>query len=519
MVESNKISSIGSDQTISLAMDTIQKGKQAIIFVNTKRGAEKTAEDLSKKIKDKNRELEELSERAHKSLSRPTKQCTRLSKCIKKGVAFHHAGLTQKQKDIIQDNFLAGKIKVIAATPTLAAGVDLPAYRAIIRDAKRFTRGGMKYIPVLEYMQMAGRAGRPSFDSYGEAILIAKSDAEKEELVETYVYGVPENIYSKLAVEPVLRFYLLSLISGNFVRTKEQIMDFFSRTFWAYQYGDMRQLEAIIDKMLELLIDFDFLESSEPKDDFVSASDMSTGKYTATKLGRRVAELYLDPVTANDIIQAMKRIDTLKPDIIAYLQLFSFTNEIKPPLRVKVREFEHYQDLLVKIEDELVVQVPTPFDYEYDEFLSSIKMASFFYDWIEEESEEILLEKYDIRPGEIKYKLDIVDWLIYSAVELSKILSMRDVYKEMTKLRTRVKNGAKEELLPLLKLKNVGRMRARKLFRAKITDVGGIKKADVTTLSELLGPKLAVDLKEQVGEVVKEIPKKKRKGQMSLTRY
>ena len=100
---------------------------------------------------------------------------------------------------------------------------------------------------------MAGRAGRPKFDTEGQAICIAKSESEKDELWLRYIEGEPEEIYSKLAVEPVLRTYLLSLISSKVVSTKEQILAFFQETFWAMQYHDMHKLENIIDKMLHLL--------------------------------------------------------------------------------------------------------------------------------------------------------------------------------------------------------------------------------------------------------------------------
>ena len=105
---------------LNIALDTIKIGKQALIFVNTKKSAEKTAEEISKKIKNENEILIKLAEDALNSLSRPTKQCERLSFCMKKGIAFHHAGLTQKQKDIIEANFKNSAIKIICCTPTLA---------------------------------------------------------------------------------------------------------------------------------------------------------------------------------------------------------------------------------------------------------------------------------------------------------------------------------------------------------------------------------------------------------------
>lgn len=510
-----------NDQTINLAMDTISIDKQALIFVNTKKSAEKTAEDISHKVKSPKNptKLLEISEKVLGSLTRPTKQCQRLAKCVKKGIAFHHAGLTQKQKDLVQEGFSKGSIRIICATPTLAAGVDLPAFRAIIKDARRFGKSGLQFIPVLEYLQMAGRAGRPKYDKRGETVLIAKTEAEKDKLIERYIHGEPENIYSKLAVEPALRFYLLSLIAGNFVRTREQIMDFFSRTYWAHQYKDMKQLTSIIERMLKLLEDFEFIKSTENTDDFVSADDLGECKYSATRTGRRVAELYLDPLTAHEFIKAMKRADVQGSTDFSYLHMASYTNELRPLLRVKTREYDHYMELVAKHEDELIVPMPTPFDYEYDQFVDSAKTTSFFHEWVDERDEEYLLEKYDIRPGEIKTKLDIADWLFYSSAELSKLLELKDVHKKVNILRTRLKHGAREELLPLLRLKNIGRVRARKLFRNGIRDVGAVKKADLTSLQQIIGQRVAADIKRQLGEDIKEIPKGKRKGQLSMDKF
>ena len=79
----------------------------------------------------------------------------------------------------------------------------------------------------------------------------------------------------------------------------------------------------------------------------------------------------------------------------------------------------------------------------------------------------------------------------------------------------------KEELLTLLRLKGIGRIRARKLVLHGIKDLGEIKKADVTSLSQILGSKiLAEDVKKQVGEEVpEEVSSFKRKGQMGLGKY
>ena len=477
-------------------------------------------------------------------------------------------------------------------------GLDMPASRVIVKDLRRYGHKGMEYIPVLEYHQMAGRAGRPGKSSIGEAITLASTEAEKGKIIDKFINGDAEEIYSKLAVEPVLRFYLLSLISTNFVRTRTQIMDFFNKTFWAYQYGDMYELMKTINKMLLLLEGFGFIESSRgnaerlrntvnlrnadsraykpskvstasDSDDFMSADELYSQssalalhaelhtkkksskhaadkhtdntyedeKFSATTLGKRVAELYIDPLTAYEIIYGLKtsktkgssvnnswnvdRQITLSP--LAILQLISNTLELRPKLRVKTKEYEEVMAKLLEHSPDSLVKEPSEFDPEFDEFIYSFKTALFLYDWIEENDEEFLLEKYDVRPGEIKAKLDIADWLLYAAIELCKILGIKEMNSELNKMRLRLEYGAKEELLPLLKLKSVGRVRARKLFGHGIKDLGDVKKAGIVTLAQLVGKATAISIKEQIGEKADpeeiKIKENKRKGQISLMDY
>ncbi|MDD5086783.1 MAG: helicase-related protein [Candidatus Nanoarchaeia archaeon] len=506
------------NHVINLALDTINKNKQALVFVNSKRSAEKSAEDISKQIKNQDKQLDDLSEEILRALQRPTKQCERLAKCIKKGIAFHHAGLVSKQRELIENSFRKGIIKIICSTPTLALGVDLPAFRVIIKDLKRYGGPyGMAWIPVLEYLQQSGRAGRPSFDKYGESIAIASTEKEKDAIYENYILGEPEDIYSKLAVEPVLRTYLLSLIATEFVENKKEIISFFERTFWAHQYEDMKHLEGTIIRMLNLLHKWKFIEMSI-EDDFVSGDEILNDDVKATILGKRVSELYLDPLTANFIIECLKNVKKDTPDF-AFLQMVAHTIEMRPLLRARVKEIEEIEEKLVEFNEQLLEKEPDMFDTEYDDFINSIKTALFFKDWIEETDEESLLEKYNIRPGEIKYKLDNADWLLYAAEELSRILKMQNVIKEIVKIRLRAKYGVKEELLALLKLKGIGRVRARKLYFNKIKTIGDVKKAELGTLVQILGRNVALNVKEQVGQKFIKVKENKRKGQISLNDY
>ncbi len=497
-----KIPEKTSDGVINLCLDTLEKKKQALVFVNAKRSAEKVAEDIGKKIKHSSPALKELSEKLLHALPRPTVQCERLARCVEQGVAFHHAGLHGTQKTLIEDNFRNGTISFIACTPTLAMGVDLPAFRCIIRDLKRYSQRGMGFIPVLEYLQIAGRAGRPKFENVGEAICVASSQFDKDELTVRYINGVPEDIYSKLAVEPVLRTYILSLIASRFVHTRKELMTFFSKTFWAFQFKDLEKLEHIIDRMLAMLEEWEFILPSKKADDFVSADELEKDvAFNATVLGKRVAELYLDPLTAHELVTALRKaIKAKTTNVIAFIHTLCTTLEMRPLLNVGTKDYAPVQAKLVEWQPELLVDEPSAFEAEYDDYLNAVKTTMMLNAWMEEDDEQALLDQFNVRPGELHVKKDNADWLLYGMKELANILGLNPIIKEINRARTRLKYGAKEELLPLLKLEGIGRIRARTMFKSGIKDLGDVRKASIEKLTDILGKAVALNVKKQTGE-------------------
>jgi len=521
-----KISELTTDSAINLALDTISKKKQALIFVNTKRSAEKLAEETAKKIKqneaEQQKKYDNLSEKAKSALSRPTKQCERLAFCLSKGIAFHHAGLAASQRELIEDNFRNNTIPIICCTPTLAYGLDLPAYRVIIRDLKRYGHRGLDWIPVLDYLQQSGRAGRPKYDKLGESVIVTKTKTEKDAVTDMYINGVPEDIFSKLAVEPALRTYVLSLIASNLVNSKATVLEFFERTFWAYQFRDMARLERIIEKMLVLLEEWEFIQISNKSSDFVSADEVADDRIRATMLGKRIAELYVDPLTAHFFIECLRKASAHKFCILKsfpLLQVISHTLEMRPVLRVRSSDYDSIEDFLNIYVNDMLEAEPSAYEPEYEDYLASVKTAMFMHSWIEEKDEQYLLETFNIRPGEIKVKLNIGDWLLYVMEEILRILQFHTLRKDIVKTRQMLKYGVKEELLPLLRLKQVGRVRARLLFNNKIRTVADVKKADLMKMSQLLGKQTALTIKKQVDQNIEPVKDSKRKGQLGLGKY
>ena len=556
------VAELSPDETLNIALDTIKIGKQAIIFASSKASCEKTAREIANYLKKhdlngKKTELhEELSQKILSVLSHPTSQCEKLSDAAKYGIAFHHSGLAYQQREIIENAFRDGTIKIIVATPTLAAGVSMPAFRTILKDLKRFSGYGMNYIPVLEYMQQSGRAGRPEYDTFGEAIMIAKSDKEKDILYDKYVCGAPEEITSKLAVEPILRTYVLSLIATNFVKTKPELLDFFKDTFWAHQFGDFYYLSQRINSVLNDLIGYGFVEVVNEKDshikkemhikkentitkhgDFISATALSKKENNeeqlrSTLIGTRVSELYIDPDSANQIIVSLKKAKAYEKETstqkntsdFAYLFMLCQTNELKPRSNLSNKDFELMQEELLKKDDGeddggfITNKISQDDDLYYD-YLNAFKGAFIIDLWCNEFGEDFLFEKYNIRPGELNEKISRLDWLIYGASELAKLSGKKELITPLNRLRTRVSYGVKEELLPLLQIKGIGRARARKLFNNKLHNIGDLKKIDESVLAHILGAKTAQNIKKQLGQDVKELTKEIRKDTNNLNSF
>ena len=148
-----------------------------------------------------------------------------LAKTVPAGVAYHHAGLTVDERQIIEAAFRSGAINVLTATSTLAAGVNLPARRVIFRTPKI----GTAMLDPIRYQQMAGRAGRTGIDTQGESIVIAT--AHDVPLVRSLLS------HQLTALDSCLRAgkrgcarSLLEVMVGGVVETLADVVNFTRRT-------------------------------------------------------------------------------------------------------------------------------------------------------------------------------------------------------------------------------------------------------------------------------------------------
>jgi len=495
--DARKIEKKTSNAIINLALNTLRSGGQALIFASTRKNAavlakkvaDQVGEVLSKPIK---RTLEHEADKilAAGEKTRISEALAELTKC---GVAFHHAGLTGGHRKLIEDSFRQGKIKVLTATPTLAFGVNLPARMVVIQDYRRYEPGyGYYPISVLEYKQMAGRAGRPKYDKVGEAILTAKTADEADYLMESYVLAHPERIWSRLAVERIIRGHVLATIAADFAHTERGIYDFFGGTFYAHQY-DVDSIKGVIAKILKYLYEEELI-------------DLSGENTYATKFGKRVSELYIDPVSAVIIRDALNRKSLYLSDV-SLLHLISHTPDMGPILRPYTRELDEMAIFTEEHREEFLADVPNEWEdrITYEEFLGEVKTSMVLKAWIEETSEDSIIERYRVQPGDLYRTIENAKWLLYATHELATLFGNKEVLPLALELVERVEKGIKKELLPIVKLEGVGRVRGRILYNAGYKTIEDIKHAALDNLINLplIGPKLARKIKEQVGGFVK----------------
>ncbi len=495
--DARKIQKKTGDSAVNLVLSTIKSGGQALVFASTRKNAAMLAkkfageveEALSKPLK---RSLEHEAEKVLAAGER-TRISESLAELIKHGTAFHHAGLGGGHRRIVEDAFRQGKIKVLTATPTLAFGVNLPARMVVVQDYRRYEAGyGYYPISVLEYKQMAGRAGRPKYDKFGEALLIAKTPDEADYLLESYILARPERIWSRLAVERIMRSHVLATIASDFAHTEQGLYEFFGRTFYAHQY-DTEAIKGLIAKILKYLYDEEMIE-------------VLGDEINATKFGRRVSELYVDPASAVIIRDSLKRKPVCLTEL-SLLQMIAHTPDMGPVLRPYAQEIDEIAVFMEEHKAEFLADVPGEWEdsVAYEEFLGEVKTAMTVQAWIEEMSEDQIIERFRVQPGDLYRTIENAKWLLHATRELAMLLGNKQVLPQTLELETRVAKGVKKELLPIVRLEGIGRVRGRIIYNAGYKTVEDIKHVALDDLTNLplIGPRLAKKIKEQVGGFVK----------------
>jgi helicase len=528
----------GRKQTVSLVRDALEDGGSSLVFVNSRRNAEAEARRLGDAVSefltpDERARLADLAEEIRDRSD--TETSDDLADAVENGAAFHHAGLQRADRGAIEDAFRDRHIKAISATPTLAAGVNTPARRVVVRDWQRYDGavGGMEPLDVLEVHQMMGRAGRPGLDPYGEAVLVGSSHDELDELFERYVWADPEPVRSKLAAEPALRTHLLATIASGFADSKEGLLEFLDRTLYAVQSSEPGRLADVTDRVLE------YLEANG----FVKRT--GDGGVDATSLGHAVSRLYLDPMSAATIVDGLRAIGEqgtgetpgadapadapadVDPEEVGFETASELMDEAdgdapaaagvsalglyhlvaRTPdmyeLYLRSGDRDTYTDIAYEREVELPGRAPSEYEESrWEDWLAALKTAKLLEDWVNEVDEDRITERYGVGPGDVRGKVETAEWLLGAAESIAEEVDVDpEARNAVARARRRVEHGVREELLELTGVRNVGRKRARRLYEAGVESRADLREADRSVvLAALRGrEKTAETILENVG--------------------
>jgi len=470
--------------SIDLGVQSVQQGGQSLVFAETrtrsKSLATKAADAIAQILEKK--ELIELGKISKKILSENehTELVKTLALLVKKGVAFHHAGLNQKCREIIETEFRKGTIKLLSSTPTLAAGVNLPARRVVISNINRYNAkvGANRPISVLEYKQLCGRAGRPQYDDYGESIIVGNGNAE--ELIKYYVNGEPEPIVSKITDDKSLRTHILSVIVTHPGIKKEEILEFFLHTL-----GGLQSRKPTIKFAIDISLRF------------LSSQYLIVKKgerYAATEFGKKTSMLYIDPLTATYFRDAIENISQERKHTFGFLHLITNCEEFFPKFSLRQKDYESASLMIENNSKELLKPIS-----EYDCSRSLLALQA----WITESSELSLSDSLGIESGDMHRMTENADWLAYCLREISKHVERADLLEELGNLRKRIAYGIREELLDLVRVKGIGRIRSRVLYKHGIKNLDDLAKTPVNKLAEIdkIGSTIADNIKAELRKV------------------
>ncbi len=220
----------------------------AIYFIFSRRGCDRSVEDVSAMTLINDDEARELKRRIDEFLAHnPDAGRSGQVAPLYRGIAAHHAGILPLWKGLVEELFQAGLIKVVFATETLAAGINMPARTTVIASLSKRTDSGHRLLTPSEFLQMAGRAGRRGMDERGHVVT-----------VETPFEGTREAVYlSTSGPDPLVSQFtpsygmVLNLLQTH---TLEEAKNLIERSFGQYLatlHLDPQQ-QAIADLEVEI---------------------------------------------------------------------------------------------------------------------------------------------------------------------------------------------------------------------------------------------------------------------------
>eukprot|EP01041_Mallomonas_annulata_P000304 gene304-549_t len=512
------------DGLLGLLLETFRKGKGVLVFCPSKRRCEAVSElvaayltkqlhDNTTTTSDGNEDIRHLRFRILGELRQtPVGLCPSLRRTVPLGVAYHHAGLTVDERKILENAFRSGTLKLLVATSTLAAGVNLPAHRVIIRSPQM----GQDDLSVANFKQMCGRAGRMLLDSQGEAILMIDNNLCQRRLAVRLCVDPIEPLQSTLHAASGGGFekLLLEMICCRRLTRRDQVFTFASCSLLSVQRSQS-EIECWVQRALSFLVDNQFIiETAEVSP---NGGDNDVYATVATPLGRATALSGIAPRDALPVLSSLQRARVnlvlrsnfhpvflctppspcLEPNWTRYeLMIDALLSDYPTHLTSSVfvscrQEVRGVVEVLGADFGELCRLKMNPPKYGCDKprtcFYRRLYAAVIVFSLVQEVPLNRVAKLLDIKRGQLQQLQKDAAAFCGMAVIFCKILNWESLACVLQSYSSRLCCGVKPELLPLVRLgAEMPAFRARAFFRSGLCDASAIVKADADFMVQIL---------------------------------
>ncbi|KAK3315846.1 putative HFM1/MER3 protein [Apodospora peruviana] len=260
-----------------------------------------------------------------------------LQEIVKFGVAFHHAGLDVQDRNVVEQYFLKGQLRVICCTSTLAVGINLPCHTVVLKGTVGYTDDKLQEYSDLEIMQMLGRAGRPQFDDSATAIILTrKSNTERykkmvsgEEILESTLHlNLIEHLNSEICLGTIVDLPAAKKwLGGTFLSVRLR------RNPDYYRITEGTSNPTQIDDKLEEICERDIKQLQDAK--LVTTNQ----KFRCTEYGRAMSKYMVEFSTMKEKLLQIPRGVGIEALITILSQASEFNDfRFKPAERALFRE-------------------------------------------------------------------------------------------------------------------------------------------------------------------------------------
>ncbi|XP_029371370.1 helicase POLQ-like isoform X2 [Echeneis naucrates] len=491
---SSGMQKVDPDHIIALVTEVIPT-HSCLLFCPTKKNCENVAVMICKYLKEefllhreaeKNILLRDLQESGNGSL------CPVLRKTVPYGLAYHHSGLTTGERKLVEEAYSNGVLCLLTCTSTLAAGINLPARRVILRSPYVAT----DFLKRSQYKQMVGRAGRAGIDTEGESILILQ-DKDKD-MAKTLVCAPMENCYSNLLHDGgkgVLSL-ILSLIGLKIATSLEQMRDFLCGTLLHVQETQLcveRSLWEVLQQSIHLLKEKDLITvTSDPYGPTLQVTNLGRATYKGS------VDLAYSDLLYRDLSRGLEGLQLNSFLHLVYLVTpYDLIAQCKPDWRIFFTQFtllsvaEQSVSAAVGVSESFVARKAAGQTVKNNVNMTAVTrmyLALVLFSLLKESNLWRVADRFQLSRGFVQMLLSsssaFCSCVLHFTEELQELWPFKALLSELTR---RLSYCVTAELIPLMEVAGVMESRAKQLYNAGYKTLTHLANADPAVLSRTIG--------------------------------